>query len=367
MNNKTGVFCIAGNDEYLVYQKSITLFNEYAKNIEDPMAQEVMDAKIDTLANLEALIKNLKQAVETPSLFSPQKIIWLKGANFLGGNTRLSQSEGCKVLLETLQEILSSVDKATTTIILSASPIDARTKTVKWLQKNHETLIIQDDGDGDPLSAFIQTECTPLNISFEQGAKEVLSKKVQGSRRLLHEEVKKLSTFAYTQGLNITQSMVFELVPDFGEGDFFEPVEAFFASDARWTTEALKRYFFIHKEGRPLISALQNRNRLLIQLMALGATQSITHLDPNRFNSLKNTYQGTYGSFESKSSYNLFTQNVWYIKRLLNTRTPPSLSKLIQQQKTFLSCFKAILLNPHNQEDVFQQLLLSNLCSTSKE
>lgn len=364
MSENTGVYFVAGNDEYLVYQKSLSLYNQYGKDIQDDMAKEVLDAKVGTLGDLEVLLKALREAIEIPSLFCPQKILWLKNVNFLGAHAKLSQSEACKKLLESFQDIVASINPNSTKLIISASPIDARTKTIKWFQKTHTTHILKDEDNTQALESFIKSECTSLNIAFNDDAKETLSKKIIGSQRLLHEEVRKLATFAHKQHSRITQTMVFELVPDFGEGDFFEPVEAFFANDVTWVSDSLRRYFFIHKEARPLISALQNRNRLLIQLMALNTQNSITHIDPQLFTSLKNNYQKTYGFFDTKSSYNLFTQNVWYIKRLLNEGKRFSLSKSIEHQKTFLSCFKAILENPQNQETVVHQLLLKNLCST---
>ena len=61
------------------------------------------------------------------------------------------------------------------------------------------------------------------------------------------------------------------------EGDFFEAAEAFFSGDLKWTLAALHRHFFSGGDARPVIAALQNRNRILLQVRALvdaGAVQA---------------------------------------------------------------------------------------------
>ena len=59
------------------------------------------------------------------------------------------------------------------------------------------------------------------------------------------------------------------MVPNFGEGDFFEATDAFFSGQLEWALDALNRHFFTQAEARPLLGSLQSRNRLMIQLRIL--------------------------------------------------------------------------------------------------
>ena len=67
----------------------------------------------------------------------------------------------------------------------------------------------------------------------------------------------------------IEEAHVAELTPNVAEGDFFEAAEAFFSGDLKWTLAALHRHFFAGGDARPVIAALQNRNRILLQVRAL--------------------------------------------------------------------------------------------------
>jgi len=60
------------------------------------------------------------------------------------------------------------------------------------------------------------------------------------------------------------------LTPNAAQGDFFETADAFFSGDLQWALAALKRHFFAGGDARPVLAALQNRNRILIQVRALS-------------------------------------------------------------------------------------------------
>ena len=98
---------------------------------------------------------------------------------------------------------------------------------------------------------------------------ELLIGKVNGNTRLIVEETRKLLTFSGEGAEPISERLVADLVPNFGDADFFEAADAFYSMNLSWTLEALRRHFFTQSESRPLLGSLQSRNRLLIQLRVL--------------------------------------------------------------------------------------------------
>ena len=110
-----------------------------------------------------------------------------------------------------------------------------------------------------------------------------------------------------------------ELTPNVAEGDFFETAEAFFSGDLAWTLAALHRHFFAGGDARPVISAIQNRNRLLLQVRALLDAGEI-RVGPRGIDGLQRAAGGYKDRFAEaaaeKSSYNVFTQNPWYLGKL---------------------------------------------------
>ncbi len=118
------------------------------------------------------------------------------------------------------------------------------------------------------MAGVVLAEAKALGATLEPGALELLLAKIGANSRLLIEEVRKLATYAGAGGA-ISEAQVAELSPNAAEGDFFEAAEAFASGDLRWTLAAFQRHFFAGGHGRPVIAALQNRNRLLLQVRAL--------------------------------------------------------------------------------------------------
>jgi DNA polymerase-3 subunit delta len=177
---------------------------------------------------------------------------------------------------------------------------------------------------------------------------------------------RKLATYALPEdagtpggeSVSITEAHVAELTPNVAEGDFFEAAEAFFSGDLKWTLAALHRHFFSGGDARPVISALQNRNRILLQVRALVDT-GVARIGPRGLDGL----QGAAGAYSSrfvgateKSSFNLFTQNPWYVGKLAGGAKLPNLRRLIDNQQEFIAAFEEIIDRPREQEEVLREM-----------
>ncbi|MEY4924664.1 MAG: hypothetical protein RL598_1183, partial [Verrucomicrobiota bacterium] len=57
-----------------------------------------------------------------------------------------------------------------------------------------------------------------------------------------------------------------------------------------------------------------------------------------------------------KSSYNFFTQNQWYVGKLVSNAKLPPLRRLIDNQQEFVRVFEEIIRRPHEQEAVLRDL-----------
>ncbi len=64
-----------------------------------------------------------------------------------------------------------------------------------------------------------------------------------------------------------------------------------------------------------------------------------------------------------KSSYNLFSQNAWYVGKLASGAKLPTLRRLIDNQQDFLFAFEAIVQRPHEQEEVLRELAVRCLAA----
>jgi len=347
-NNVLALTFVCGGDDYLVNKKAKLAFEEQGTEWTDLGSQEI----------IRRVVKAFLGAIETLPMFGSKKAVWLKGMNFLS-DTVMGKAQGTKVCVETMIKALNKLDSQEVRVVISASPIDRRTKHFKALQKLSKYVFIESgDNARETLLMVAHEELREGGGTIDEDALVVLIEKIKGNARLLSQEIKKLQTYLGDQG-KITQTLVHDLVPQFGQGDFFEPVEAFFAKDIPWALKALDNYFFHHKEGRPLLSAFQNRGRILIQLKALidGRNLKIGFHGVAKHDLAKaaNDYQMP---MTEKSSYNVFSQNPWYLGKLAAALKHFSLETLMALQREFLEIFEDFLDPAKDQQRSFKSLVL---------
>src|SRR5262249_27262521 len=120
-----------------------------------------------------------------------------------------------------------------------------------------------------------------------------------------------------------------------------------FSLDLAWTLDALKRYFFAGHSARPLLSSLQGRNRLMIQLRVLLDSGELrlgySGIDKGSLEAARKAYARHFGGLEEKSTFNIFTQNVWYLGKLGEKAKGLPLKKLIDFQTSFVGAFEELL------------------------
>ena len=107
-----------------------------------------------------------------------------------------------------------------------------------------------------------------------------------------------------------------------------------------------------------MISALQNRNRILLQIRAL-IDAGVVRLGPRGLDGMPGAtamFGAKFTGATDKNSFNLFTQNPWYLGKLAGSAKLPSLRRLIDNQVEFIAAFEEIIRRPHEQEEVLREL-----------
>ena len=64
-----------------------------------------------------------------------------------------------------------------------------------------------------------------------------------------------------------------------------------------------------------------------------------------------------------KSSYNFFTQNQWYVGKLVGSGKLPPLRRLIDNQQEFVRAFEGIVQRPNEQETVLREMTVRCLAA----
>ena len=355
---------ICGADDFLVGRVGADRFAALTAEVPDEFSREVLSGFAANVSEVETAVNRFRESVQTVSMFGDRRVVWLKDVNFLADSVT-GRAESTLKLVGDLQQILETVNPADTAVLITAAPVDRRRSFPKWCEKNADfTLVGGDDSDGSALEGVVLAEARSLGVSLAPDAARLLLAKVGANTRLLVEEVHKLATYV-NEGETIEDHHVAELTPNVAEGDFFESAEAFFRGDLPWTLAALHRHFFSGGDARPILSALQNRNRILLQVRAL-LDAGEARLGPRGLDGLPKAaalHGAKFTGATEKSSVNLFSQNAWYVGKLAGGAKLPALRRLIDNQQEFIAAFEEIIRRPQEQEDALREMAVRCLTS----
>jgi DNA polymerase-3 subunit delta len=355
---------ICGQDDFLVGRMGKKRFDELAGDNTDEFSREVVNGFAANVDEVEAAVNRFRESVQTMPMFGGRRVVWLKDVNFLA-DTVTGKAETTLKRVEDLQELLQSVNPEETAVLITAAPVDRRRSFAKWCERSADFALADGGEDAEGLAAVVQAEARSMGVQFGPGALELLLARIGSNTRLLIEEVHKLSAHA-ADGKTIEEASVAEVTPNAAHGDFFETADAFFSGDLQWALAALRRHFFAGGDSRPVLAALQNRNRILIQVRAL-ADAGDARVGPRGVDGLQRaaeTYGPRFGEAAGeKSSYNVFTQNPWYVGKLAGAGTLPSLRRLIDNQREFIRAFEEIIKRPDAQEEVLRDMAVRCLAA----
>jgi DNA polymerase-3 subunit delta len=355
---------ICGQDDFLVGRMGRRRFEELAGGAADEFSREVISGFAANVDEVGKAVNRFRESVQTIPMFGGRRVVWLKDVNFLA-DTVTGKAETTLTCVEDLQRVLESVNPAEAAVLVTAAPVDRRRSFPKWCEKNSDFVLADGGDDAGGVAAVVEAEARSLGVQFGPGALELLLAKIGANTRLLVEEVHKLAAHA-PEGAAISEASVAELSPNAAQGEFFETADAFFSGDLQWTLAALKRHFFAGGNARPVLAALQNRNRILLQVRAL-ADAGEAKVGPRGVDGLQRaaaTHAPRYGdAAEEKSSYNVFTQNPWYLGKLAGAAALPPLRRLVDNQRSFIDAFEEVTRRPGEEEEVLRDLAVRCLAA----
>jgi len=381
---------ICGSDDFLVDRLGKARFAAMVGDSQDEFAREVLSGFANNVDEVRSAIYRLRDSVQTVSMFGggERRVVWFKDVNFLADSVT-GRADSTLALLDELKEILSRLNPQETALLITAAPVDRRRAFPKWCEKTADFTLIDDKEDGGEaaLLGVIRSEAAALGVSITPDASALLLARIGSNTRLIVEELHKLANFVETDGssenaasrasgqnahagsattVTIEEAHVAELTPNVAEGEFFETAEAFFSGDLQWTLAALQRHFFAGGDARPILAALQNRNRLLIQIRALldSGEAQLGRRGLEGLPAAKTRYDAKFIGATEKNSFNLFSQHPFYVGKLAGAGGstgraggPPSLRRLIDNQQEFITAFEETITRPREQEQVLGEMV----------
>jgi len=386
---------ICGSDDFLVDRLGKARFAAMVGDSQDEFAREVLSGFANNVDEVRSAIYRLRDSVQTVSMFGggERRVLWFKDVNFLADSVT-GRADSTITLVGELQEILAQINPQETALLITAAPVDRRRAFPKWCEKTADFTLIdnKEDGGEAALLGVIRSEAAELGVGITPDASALLLARIGSNTRLIVEELRKLASFAETTddsvstsnagssasgpnaqtgsaapSVTIQEAHVAELTPNVAEGEFFETAEAFFSGDLKWTLAALQRHFFAGGDARPILAALQNRNRLLIQIRALidSGDAQLGRRGLEGLATAKSRYEAKFVGAIEKNSFNLFSQHPFYVGKLASAGGSrhglPSLRRLIDNQQEFITAFEETISRPREQEQVLAEMATRSL------
>ena len=354
---------IISDDDFIATNRAKELFEEASKDVVDDMSIEVIDATVNKIDDAINVCKNIVSAAATLSLFGGKKVVWARNFNFLN-DSQVAKSEDVRNAIENMAQALSELSPNDAQVIINASPVNRTNKMLKRLAEiaNFEDFKTKDTENA--CSDLLKIEAKKMGVSLEHGVAETISAIVANNTRMALQELKKLATYVNFER-PITETDAIEMVPIFGEGDFFEISNAFYSKDIQTALNSLHRYFFTNKtaSARPIITVLQKQNSILIQLRSLMDTNVLSRTSsPQARGAIANAgkfFDKYFENADKKSSYNLFSQNDWYAgTKLAPIAAKFTLKELMDIQMNLVKAFENLIARPGNDEAIMRELFL---------
>ncbi|MDR0428660.1 MAG: hypothetical protein LBG86_01335 [Puniceicoccales bacterium] len=348
---------IFGSDEFLVDRGVQGLIAKFCVASKD-ISVDTFSGDFRSGGDCEKLMNSLREAVDTLPLFSERHVLWLRSPIFL----EKAIGEELQRYVEIFWNILGKIRRLHIPFLISSHNVDRRLKHFKQLQKMsivHEVELDQRVG----AKLFLDQEIRKRGLKMSQHLRDKFLEKVGNHLRIIDSELEKVQL--YGDGITpVEEDAVNFLVCPGLEENFFEPINAFYGRDSTRLWNAIDHYFSSGKcDVRALIGAFQSKNRLLLQLKAMGMQprMSLKECLQKRLHILK--IRPIAAATSSGTGMCVFSQNIWYLLRLMDELGKFSLKQLLSIQLTLTEVFQGILDQPDQGEAILLKHLLKELAN----
>lgn len=365
MEEKAAIF-ITSDDDFIASNRAREIFEELSSEAFDEMSKEIIDGSVQKAEDAANACVQTLQAAATLPLFGGKKFVWLRNANFFG-DARMLKNQAVATALEKLINFLKTLSADSAIVVINASPIERRAKIFKEFSTFAEC---EDFQSKDPVAScvdLINAQAKKIGIKFEYGAPETLASIVAGNPRMCVQEVEKLGAYVNFKG-TISQKDVVDMVPIFGESEFFDITNAYYSGDLNASLAVVKRYFFANKKAsaRAIIAAIQRQNSILIQLRSLmdagDLSKSPVQQPKGAVEAAADKYAEMFAGCDEKTPYNVFSQNSWYVgAKLAPIAAKTTLKKLLDSQMLLAKAFEELISSGSNDEAVMRDFFVRSL------
>lgn len=281
------IHAVFGTDEGRVVEEALALFQELMPEGGDEFTNDVVEGVADDSEHAFQLSAQVVEAIQTVGFFGGAKVVWLKGATYLGDD-RTGGAERAKTGVENLLECLKAGVPDEVQVLISATGIDKRRGFYKWLQKNAEIKVfdkidISKEGWEEEVAVMVSRRAKEAKLEFEQEALDLFVQLAGEDTRQIGNEFTKLSLYL-GEGAKVTVDDVRLMIPPSRKGVIWEISRAIERGEASRAVE--------------LIDAQLNKGENAVGIIRAAIIPTVRNLFYARLALDAGASGGNYGAFQ---------------------------------------------------------------------
>ncbi|MDP0491240.1 MAG: DNA polymerase III subunit delta [Verrucomicrobiota bacterium JB023] len=219
------IHAVFGTDEGRVSEEAHALFEKLKPADGDEFANDLIEGVADHAEHAHELASRTIEAIQTIGFFGGAKVVWLKGATFLGDD-RTGGAERAKQGVENLLDCLKAGVPPEVEVLISAPAIDKRRAFYKWLAKNanlktYDKIDISKEGWEEEVAAMVTRRAGELGLEFDGDALDLFVQLAGEDTRQVSNELEKISLYLGSGG-RVTLADVRTMVPPTRKGVIWE-------------------------------------------------------------------------------------------------------------------------------------------------
>ena len=353
------IYSILGSDEGRVTEEALHTFNEIKPEGSDDFGNDIIEGKADNTEEACSILYQTIEALETLPFFNG-KVVWLKGANFLGDD-RTGGAERTKEAVEQLAKTLQKGLDRNITFLISASMIDKRRGFYKFLKKEsslklYDKIDTSKDGWEDAVAELVLRKASTLQLNFTDEALDLFIQQAGENSRQISAELEKLDLYLAPEKL-VTLEAVQTLIPLNRKGVIWEISRALSSKNSTRAIELIDAQL---EKGEQAVGILRAaiiptlRNTFYAKLVMQEA--GVQRSDRRGFSSLiKRLPPHTLKSLPKKADGSVST---WALANHVQTANERTLQQLIQIQDAALKADKSLVTSGADERMVLHRLII---------
>ena len=255
---QTASFVFFGSDEGAAATAAAAAYARLEEG-GDGWGNETIDGSAATVDEAVEIVGRVISGLQMMNMFGGRKVIWLKGANFMGDTPQGARSEAVQAALDELVATLSQLPEETF-FVLSASEMDKRRSFFKKLGavaevKEFSKIDITKPGWEGELSALTLRMAKPLGLGFDNDALDLFIHRVNESTRQISNELAKLDVYLGPERRKVTAEDVELMVAVSRNGVIFEISRAIESGNSRLAVRLVNEQLEHGEQGVSIMRA----------------------------------------------------------------------------------------------------------------